>query len=413
MSIIRAIETGVQGFQAVIIHRMLKNRVATLYCRVILSKTLNFRVSNPNCESTLAMTSPIRSRSHLAELQNLLVAGHRPIQMRPGSLVRWGLAFAWLALTTDPLLRMTGLQGQVALQAVIAMLWLGGGMGLTGYLDWRANQAAALRAEETLPFVHVQVSKVWWLLLAAGVLYTGSTFFFGGAYQIYMVWLALVGLGLFLHGLFSQELVEWVGGAIFLLALLVLASGLPLSWHRPLVICTSGLGMPLLGWLLHRRVLPVPNLGRLMACVSGLLAASVLPAMAFMQWSQGQGLPQDIPVYTQKALLQLGDDPARWPRYVALHVQAGTPIELQLDIQGSVLKPISDGARLTYAVAQDLDFLLIDGKLSHHVRRNGQDWQDSAGWLRITQLDVTPDLRQASGLKVISRAQIELGGQPR
>src|SRR5450830_717774 len=142
------------------------------------------------------MTSPIRSLPHLAALQNLLVTGHRPIRMRPGSLVRWGSAFALLALTTDPLLRMTGLQGQPALQAVIAMLWLGCGMGLTGYLDWRANQAAAQQAEETLPFVHVQVSKVWWLLLAAGVLYTGSTFFFGGAYQTYMVWLALVGLGL-------------------------------------------------------------------------------------------------------------------------------------------------------------------------------------------------------------------------
>ncbi|MDP3654749.1 MAG: hypothetical protein Q8R67_24080 [Rhodoferax sp.] len=359
------------------------------------------------------MTSPIRSLPHLAALQNLLVAGHRPIRMRPGSLVRWGGAFALLAWTTDPLLRMAALQGQPALQAMVAMVWLGCGMGLTGYLDWRANQAAAQQAEETLPFVHVQVSKVWWLLLAAGVLYTGSTFFFGGSYQTYMVWLALVGLGLFLHGLFSQELVEWAGGAIFLLALLVLISGLPLSWHRPLVISTAGLGLPLLGGMLHRQIPAVPHLGRLMAGVAGLLAASVLPAMAFVQWNQLQGLPQDIPVYTQKSLLALGDDPARWPHYVALHVQAGTPIELQLDIQGSVLQAAKDGAHLTYTVAQDLDFLLIDGKLSHHVRRAGQDWQDAAGWLRITQLDMTPDLSQASGLKVNSRAQIELQGMPR
>ena len=357
--------------------------------------------------------SPADAPSHLALLQNLLMAGHRPIQFRPGSLVRWGLAFAWLAWSTDPLLRLAGLQGQVALQAGVAMLWLGSGMGFTAYLDWRANQALASQAEETLPFVHVQVSKVWWLLLVTGVLYTGSTFFFGGAYQVYMVWLALVGLGLFLHGLFSQELLEWAGAAIFLLALLVLASGLPLVWHRPLVISTSGIGMPLLAWMLYRPALPMPNMVRSMVCVLGLLAASVLPAMAFVQWHQTWALPQDIPVFTQTTLLQLGDDPARWPRYVALHVQAGTPIELQLDIQGSVLKPASGETHLTYAIAQDMDLLLIDGKLSHHIRRTGEDWQNSAGWLRITQLDLTPDLSQTSGLKVISRAQIELGGMPR
>lgn len=359
------------------------------------------------------MMTPAGAPSQLALLQNLLMAGHRPIQFRPGSLVRWGLAFALMAWSTDPLLRLPVLQGQVALQAGIAMVWLGLGLGLTAYIDWRANQSAAIHAEETLPFVHVQVNKVWWLLLVAGVLYTGSTFFFGGAYQVYMVWLALVGLGLFLHGLFSHELLEWGGAAIFLLALLVLASGLPLVWHRPLVISTAGIGMPFLAWLLHRRALPVPNIVRSMVCMLGLLATSVLPALAFVNWNQTWALPLDIPVYTQKSLLQLGNDPAHWPPYVALHIQAGTPIELQLNIQGNVLKPLNHETHLTYAIVQDMDLLLIDGKISHHIRRNGEDWQDSAGWLRITQLDMTPDLSQASGLKIVSRAQIELGGMPR
>ena len=358
-------------------------------------------------------TPPPNLQNRLSVLQNLLVAGHRPIQFRPGSLVRWGWAFAWLAWSTDPLLRLPALQGQAALQAAVAMVWLGAGMGLTAWLDWRAMQAAALQAEETLPFVQVQISKVWGLLLAAGVLYTGSTFFFGGAYQVYMVWLALVGLGLFLHGLFSQELVEWAGAAIFLMALLVLISGLPLTWHRPLVISTSGLGLPLLGWLLHRRAVPLPNTTRSMVCVLGLLAASVLPAMAAVQWNQSIALPPDIPTYSRAALLKLGSDPSQWPRFVALRLEAGTPMALQLDIQGGVLQPASNGGHLNYTVAQDMDVLLIDGQLSHHIRRAGEDWRDSAGWLRITQLELTPDLTQPSGLMVHSRARIELEGMPR
>jgi len=357
---------------------------------------------------------PLGAQPHVAVLQSLLMAGHRPIQIRPGSLMLWGWAFAWLAWSTDPLLRLPMLDEQVLLQATVAVLWLGVSLGLTAYLDWRSVQTAASQAGETLPFVQLQVSKVWCLLLVTGVLYTGSTFFLGGQYQIYMVWLALVGLGLFLHGLFSQELVEWAGAAIFLLALLVLVSGLPLTWHRPLVISTAGVGMPLLGWLLQRHRLPTPGLlYRSVACVAGLLAASILPAMAAVQWQQAVNVPTDVPVYRQQDLLRLGDDPARWPHHVALRLEAGTPIDLKLDIEGSVLRSASQDARLTYTVAQDMDVLLIGGKLSHQIRRNGQNWQASPGWLRITALDLTPDLSQPSGLLVRSRARIELAGMPR
>lgn len=343
--------------------------------------------------------------AHLLTLQNLLVAGHRPIHMRPGSLVRWGLAFALLAWATDPLLRHPALQHQPGLQAGVAMLWLGLSLGLTAWWDWRAAHAAAAQAEETLPFVHTQVSKVWWLLLAAGVLYTGSTIVFGGAYQVYMVWLALVGLGLFLHGLFAQEPLEWVGAGIFLLAILVLASGLPLAWHRPIVICTSGLGMPLLAWLLHRP--PSPRPWAAAWCTAAVLTASVVPAMAATLWSQRVALPDDIPVLS---IQDLQAAPRPLPHYLALHLPAGSPITLALDIQGGLLHTPPDAPALRYTVTEDLDLLLVDGQFTHVVRRAGQDWQDQSGWLRITQLDFarTP----AAGLQIRSVAHIELGDMP-
>ncbi|MFZ4626337.1 MAG: hypothetical protein ACOYNF_19150 [Rhodoferax sp.] len=358
------------------------------------------------------MTTPTTGApAQIALLQNLLVAGHRPIQMRPGSLLRWGWAFAWLAWSTDPLLRLPLLHGQIALQAAVALAWLGLGLGLTAWLDWRAMHAAAHRADETLPFVYRQVSKVWYLLLAAGILYTVSTFFFGGAYQTYMVWLALVGLGLFLHGLFAQELVEWAGAAIFLMALLVLVAGLPLVWHRPLVICTAGIGMPLLGWLLLRASPVIAPGLRNAGFVLGLLAASIVPAMLWVQWPQDAGVPQDVPVYTRETLQRLGPDPTQWPHHLALHLEAGSPMELQIDMQGGVLKASNGAANASFTLTQTLDFLLIDGQLSHHIRRPGEDWQDAGGWLRITQLDFKPDLTQPGGLKIQSRVKVELQGQ--
>ena len=332
--------------------------------------------------------------------------------MRPGSLVCWGLAFALLAWATDPLLRHPALEHRPGLQAGVAMLWLGLSLGLTAWWDWRAAHAAALRAEETLPFVHTQVSKMWWLLLAAGVLYTGSTIVFGGAYQVYMVWMALVGLGLFLHGLFAQEPLEWSGAGIFLLAILVLASGLPLAWHRPIAICTSGLGLPLLGWLLHRQTCQPLRCLPAAWCTAAVLTASVLPAMAATLWSQRGALPDDIPVLMVQDLHTLGT-PAQWPHYLAIHLQAGSPITLELDIQGSLLRTPVGAPALSYTVREDLDLLLVDGRFSHQVRRAGQDWQDQSGWLRITQLDFAADLLNGTqGLKIRSVAHIELGGMP-
>jgi hypothetical protein len=236
---------------------------------------------------------------------------------------------------------------------------------------------------------------------------------FGGVYQIYMVWLALVGLGLFLHGLFSHELVEWAGAGLFLLAILVLVSGLPLAWHRPLLICTAGLGLPLLGEFLHWRVVAqVARTGRLFACVVAVLVASVLPAWLAVQWSQRVDFPDDIPVLSPQQPQQLQQRSTPWPRYLAVHVVAGTSIALELDIQGGVLQSAHSAPQLHYTMAQDLDLLLIDGKFSHFVRRAGQEWQNQDGWLRITRLDFEPDLGQGSGLRVRSSAQVELGGMP-
>ncbi len=354
-------------------------------------------------------TSSQRTSSQLLALQSFLIAGHRPIRFRPGSLVRWGLTFAFLALTTDPLIRALWPDSQQPLRATMTMVWLGSCLAATAYFDWRANQSAAVQADETMPFVQTQVSKVWWLLLAAGVLYTGSSMVFGGGYQVYMVWLALVGLGLFLHGLFAHELIEWTGAGIFLLAILVMVSGLPLAWHRPLVVSCAGLGMPLLGGFVQWRAVPKPNVGRLFGCVAAVLAASVVPAWIAVQWAQQIRIPTDIPVLSQQEFQQRS---APWPHYLALHVAAGTPMVLELDIKGGVLQSAQTVPQMTYTVAQDLDLLLIDGALSQYVRRAGQQWQSQEGWLRITRLDFNPDLGHAGGLRVRSSVQVDFGGRP-
>ncbi len=307
------------------------------------------------------------------------------------------------------MLRWPLLQGHAEWQALAAVAWLGVGLGGVAAWDWHANRQAAQQAQEVLPFVHGQIVKVWWLLLAAGVLYTGSTFFFGGALQTYLVWLALVGLGLFLHGLFSQELVEWVGASCFLLALLASTSGLPLDWHRAVVINVSAVGLPLLGWMLHRWPEPSSRLVPLMTRVAVWMLASVVPALVLQLWQPGWRLPEDVPVYTQAELQRRGP-PSSWPHHLALRVPKGTQLALRIELQGDVLGAAADSPTvLNYTVLHDMEFLMTDGQFTRQMRLPGEAWRQREGWLRIDRLEFAADASEPVGMAVRARAHIRLG----
>src|SRR5574343_1231090 len=86
--------------------------------------------------------------------------------------------------------------------------------------------------------------------MGLGTLFTFSTFFFGGGYMLYAVWLVLIGLALYVHGLFSEEALEWAGGLIILIAITALAAQLPNDTMKWLTASVFGIGLPTLTLLL-------------------------------------------------------------------------------------------------------------------------------------------------------------------
>jgi len=158
----------------------------------------------------------------LDSIHSMLSAGHRNLRIERHSLLLWGAICGGLILFSNRILTVE--QFPELKQRVIAWLIL---LALTvsgiSLLDWHLTRRAKQARDEVWSFIHRQVLKVWWLLMSVGVLLTFATFFYGGGYMIFAAWVVLTGLGLYVHGLFSEELLEWSGALIIVIGIGMLA----------------------------------------------------------------------------------------------------------------------------------------------------------------------------------------------
>ena len=91
--------------------------------------------------------------------------------------------------------------------------------------------------------------------------------FYGGGYMVCAVWLVFLGVSLYLHGLFSEELLEWAGLLTIALGIVSLLARLPYDSMRWVAAAVFGLGLPMLSLMLdHGRHRPASlRLGQMLA----------------------------------------------------------------------------------------------------------------------------------------------------
>ena len=150
------------------------------------------------------------ANQQLDAIHSMLSAGHRNLRVERHSLVLWGVGCGGLILASNHIFTAEQYPDlkQRAFAWLILLTLAVSGIAL---LDWHLTRQVKQARDETWSFIHQQVLKVLWLLMAVGVLLTFATFFFGGSYMIFASWVVLVGLGLYVHGLFS-EATAGVGG---------------------------------------------------------------------------------------------------------------------------------------------------------------------------------------------------------
>lgn len=317
----------------------------------------------------------------------MLASGQRNLRMERHTLLLLGIPAGLLFALSESIFTPEQIP-DLQQRALSWLALLATVIGTIVTVDWHWTRKIKATRDETWSFIHRQVLKVMWLLLALATLATFAMFFYGGGYMVCSVWLIFAGLGLYVHGLFSEELLEWGGGLMIAIGIVSLVAGLPYESLRWLAASVFALGLPLFALLLDRGRHRPAYVRLLQIC--GWLAAVVVLPLLIEQQSHLRTLP-DGPLLTLAAFR--ANPPADGTAIVTL--PAGTPIPVEVELAGDLFAGGERQTRMPLILQQPVELLLQHGKLTGDVRFPGEGWQNSrrARWVTIPWIraELTPE----------------------
>lgn len=347
------------------------------------------------------MTAPAQQ---LAAIHSMLSAGHRSLRVERHSLPLWGIPAGLLWAISESILTPEQLpdvtQRALAWLALIVCV-----LAIAGTLDWHWTRKTKAARDEAWSFIHRQVIKVWWLMMGLAALTTFAMFFYGGAYMVCALWLVCLGIGLYVHGLFSEELLEWAGLLTMLIGIGGLIAQFPFETMRWITAAVFGIGLPLLSLMLdrgrHRRALV--RLGQMLLWLSAVL----IGPLAIETSAHVGKIPDTPPV----SLAAFQADPHAGVGSHIVAIPPGSVIPIELELGGDIFVGTSGKPNLTLTTAQGIELFLHDGELTGDVRLAGGDWQQSrrVRWIAIPWLKAT--LTPAQGPLVTGSLIVQVGAR--
>ncbi len=323
---------------------------------------------------------------HLDAIHTMLSAGQRNLRIERHTLILWGLAGGVISLISDNILTPEQFPDNTQ-RALAWLFFLGVTFGSVAALDWYLTKCTKQTRDEAWSFIHRQILKVFWLLTIAGILFTFAMFFFGGGYMTFGVWIILLGLGLYIHGLFSEEMLEWAGALMMLIGLTSIATQLPYQTTKWIAASTFGVGLPMLGIMLDQgRALPAWK--RLSQSTLWVVVVLALPFLAH-RYATTNTLP-DVPAISLASYRKLKD-------VTGVHVvsiAAGTEIPVKFEIAGDIFDHTGNPT-FPLKIATPIDVALRDGTLTGDARLSGGAWLPKESlivripWIKA---ELTPEL---------------------
>lgn len=302
--------------------------------------------------------------ARLNSIHAMLAAGHRCVRVERHTLLLLGGVGGLLSASTESVVSAQHFP-DINVRAFVLLAWLGVWLGGMIIVDHMLTSRSRARNDEAMPFAQAQITRAWWMLLAIGVLCSFAMFFYGGGRMIYGLWIVLLGLGMFLFGLFSRLFIEWVGTVTVLLGIAALAAGLSYEGTRWLTTACFAIGMPLAAWLDAR----LERAGPVLRALALLLwIAAVVSPVALLR----QAARLEAPVAARVTLAQASD---RADAVVAL--PAETRVALRIALDSPLLRAVP-GSTCAFTLKEPLDVELRNGRASGMFRVAGGAWSDAA-----------------------------------
>jgi len=322
----------------------------------------------------------------LSAIHAMLSAGHRNLRVERHSLLLWGIPAGLLFALSESILTPAQIP-DVTQRALAWLALLAAVLIATATVDWRWTRSVKETRDEAWSFIHRQVLKVWWLMMGLAALATFATFFYGGGYMVCAVWLVFLGLSLYVHGLFSEELLEWAGLLTMLIGISSLFAKLPFETMRWVAAAVFGIGLPLLAAMLdrgrHR-----PSYVRLLQMLGWLGAVLIVPI-----WLEQRTHEQALPEMAAQPLSEFLSG-TRYGAETIVALPAGTRVPVEIEIGGDLFSS-DEKAVLSLTLAHPIEVLLRDGKLTGDTRFPGESWKQSrqTRWISIpwVKAELTPE----------------------
>ena len=302
-----------------------------------------------------------RVQEQLRSIQSMLTTGHRSVNLERHSLLLFGGGGGLLCLSTEFVITHDRFP-DLTQRGFMLLVWLGFWLGSLSVVDYLLTRRKRAQRAETVSFVQEQLTRAWWMLLTVGVLGSFAMFFFGGGSMIYALWIVLLGLGMYLFGLFSRSLIEWTGLATILFGVMGLAAGLSYGTTHWLASSTFLVGMPLAGWL-PTKIDDSKLFSRLVA-LTVWIALVLLPVFAMTRLSHVAAPSADM-VSATSGEAGVGAKIVRF--------EPGMRVPLRVDLTSELLL-ISPQEELGVRVNAPVDISMQDGVPDGRYRIAGGAW---------------------------------------
>ncbi len=320
--------------------------------------------------------SPL-ANSQLKEIHSMLAVGHRSIRMERHTLILWGIAAAFLILTAE--LIFNNQRFPIIWQQIVAMnLYISIVLISTGAIEHLLTRRIRQQRDETISFVQRQLTKVWWLLAALIVVINIGMSIYGGGFLFYGIAIILVGLALYIHGLFSQQMLTWGGIMLIVLGLITVALLPTYAAQKSLAIAVFGIGMPALAWIIDRSDIAHLNIRSLLIS-AGWLTAVILPATLGHYIFVNNNVDNqfsDVQELSWEAYSQQTDIVPDTLQIVKL--AAGTTIPIHLTINSELIANTTE-VEIPLVISEPIQMTMKNGKAEGHFRTGTGTWVQRYG----------------------------------
>lgn len=337
------------------------------------------------------MNQTVSSSSQLDAIYSMMEDGQHSVKMERHSLLIWGLTAAVLILITDLLFnpQTISVRWQLILSQTMFISII---LFLAGVWDLKLTRKVRQQRDESISFIQLQLTKVWWFFVALIVLLNVGMNFFGGGYMFYGLTIALIGMAFYVQGLFSTQMLKWIGLMLILIGLASVALNLHFLATKWLAAGVFGLGLPMLAFILEK---PSTHSTLLKRIILSLIwfGVVIFPSMFAFQ-SESTFEPVGLVKRNFSEYKSLNATVAAEKQII--HFTAGTSIPVNITMDGNILE-MEASKDLVMKLTKDISVVIENGKTSGHYKIAGAKWTNKLTQIQTKKFKMESIIEQQKG----------------